>query len=434
MRTLAQRRVPLAIVLALALAIRLAAGVWWQSRLGDERSFGFPDSATYWELGQHIARGQPYEFGPHQTRILRTPGYPLVLAALMRVVGDDPPAMWARALGAVIGTLAVLCVAYLAWILFDDTVALIAAAMAALYPGAIAISTFVLSEAPFCLLMLLQLVLWVAAWRQGRTSPAAALAVASGLAAGAAVMMRPSWLLFTPFAAAIGIAFFPHRKRHLLLVVVMLAAICAVMAPWWIRNYRLAGRPVLTTSQVGASLYDGLSPEATGASDMQFVERFRNVQRQEDETAATPPAGLFEVRVDRRMLDASIEWTRQNPRRALELALIKLGRTWNVWPNAEELRSVPMRIVVTLGFVPLIILAICGAWRHLRQGWPYVLCVLPAVYVSLLHIVFVGSIRYREPPMMVLIVLAAALAAPVVWRRVSRERTESPKTSEIDRD
>jgi hypothetical protein len=36
--------------------------------------------------------------------MLRTPGYPLILAAMMRVVGDDPAATWARALGAVMGT------------------------------------------------------------------------------------------------------------------------------------------------------------------------------------------------------------------------------------------------------------------------------------------------------------------------------------------
>ena len=104
MHTLAQCRLSLAVVLGVALAVRLTAGMWWQSRLDDERSFAFPDSATYWELAQKIARGQPYEYGPHHTQMLRTPGYPLILAAMMRVVGDDPPAMWVRALGAVKGT------------------------------------------------------------------------------------------------------------------------------------------------------------------------------------------------------------------------------------------------------------------------------------------------------------------------------------------
>jgi hypothetical protein len=39
-------------------------------------------------------------------------------------------------------------VAYLAWLPFDDSIVLIAAAMAGLYPGAVALSTFVLASAP----------------------------------------------------------------------------------------------------------------------------------------------------------------------------------------------------------------------------------------------------------------------------------------------
>ena len=41
----------------------------------------------------------------------------------------------------------------------------IAAGMAAVYPGAVAISVLVLSEAAFCALMLLQFVLWAAAYK-----------------------------------------------------------------------------------------------------------------------------------------------------------------------------------------------------------------------------------------------------------------------------
>jgi hypothetical protein len=40
-----------------------------------------------------------------------------------------------------------------------------------------------------------------------------------------------------------------------------------------------------------------------------------------------------------------------------------------------------------------------------------VLAWLPAVYLSLVHVVFVGSIRYREPAMLAMTVLAAGVLA-----------------------
>ena len=106
------------------------------------------------------------------------------------------------------------------------------------------------------------------------------------------------------------------------------------------------GRFVPTSLQVGASLYDGLHPGATGASDMRFVAEQRAAQQDEDAAASEPPTGLFEDRLDRRMQRESTDWARQNPGRVAQLVGIKFVRMWNVWPNAEELRSWPLRLIV----------------------------------------------------------------------------------------
>jgi hypothetical protein len=193
----------------------------------------------------------------------------------------------------------------------------------------------------------------------------------------------------------------------------MLAGLCLTLLPWWIRNYRIAGRLVPTTLQVGASLYDGLSPIATGASDMSFVGRFVQEQRSADAEAGADTTGLFEDRLDRRLRTAALDWARRHPRRAWELVGIKFRRIWSVFPNASEFQSRSLRLILAASYTPVILLAILGAWRYSPRDWPCLLCLLPAVYFTLLHVVFVSSIRYRQPAMLPLIVLAAAVVRAI---------------------
>src|SRR5215216_2256769 len=97
------RRIAALAILAVALAVRLAAGVWWQQRLPADTKFFFGDSESYWHLGRAIAKGEPYQYGLEEARIFRTPGYPLLLAPLFLLFGTDPPLMAARALSALLG-------------------------------------------------------------------------------------------------------------------------------------------------------------------------------------------------------------------------------------------------------------------------------------------------------------------------------------------
>jgi 4-amino-4-deoxy-L-arabinose transferase-like glycosyltransferase len=301
--------------------------------------------------------------------------------------------------------------------LFSPRAGLLAGLVAAVYPEAVAMSTFVLSEAPFCPLMMLHLILWVLAWRAADRRRAAGWAVCGGLAAGLATLMRPSWLLFTPLGIGLSCLDFRRARRPARLGLWMMLGLVAAMSPWWIRNAQLTGTWVPTTLQVGESLYDGLSPVATGASDMAFVDTFRRELQAEDAAARESPRECFEQRLDRRMRAAALAWAASHPADVMRLAAVKFQRIWNVWPNESALRDWRFRVVVMVGYLPILVAAIGGLWRYGGRGWPYVLCVLPAVYFTGLHVVFVGSIRYRQPAMLPLIVLAAGFIAQWLERQ-----------------
>jgi hypothetical protein len=405
-------------ILGLALGVRLAAGLWWESRLAPGQTFHFGDSESYWELGQAIAAGRPYEFRSPQRKVFRAPGLPLLLSPIFLIAGPDASAFWGRAASAVCGTVAVGGVYCWARQAFDPPTAHLAAGIAAVYPGAVAMSGLVLTEASFSAVMVWQLAIWQ---RHGVGSlfsrrlisrlPSDATCrekslptpLLFGVLAGVATLIRPSWLLFTPLALAVAAIFGRNKKREVAFAALAIVAMTATLLPWWIRNWNVAGRSVPTTLQVGASLYDGLHPAADGASDMSHVDAF------------AAGKNLDEYALDRTLRAAASDWATQNPWDALRLAGVKFVRMWNVWPNEASFRSWPARLVVAASFVPVILLAAIGVWRFRPRPRTVALCLAPAAYFTALHVIFVSSIRYRQPAMLPLIMLASA-AIVETWR------------------
>jgi hypothetical protein len=229
-----------------------------------------------------------------------------------------------------------------------------------------------------------------------------------------------------PFAIGIWLLACRDRRRHAIDSVWMLLGTVLLMSPWWVRNWQVTNHFVPTTLQVGASLYDGLNPQATGASNMQPGDEVAEQFAARWQHTAADPGQMsekqddYEYQLDRYLRQAAVSWALEHPRRAWQLAGVKLLRFWNVWPNEPQFRKLVVRAIVFAGYAPLICLAVYGGWRLRQRGWPTALLVLPAVYLSLLHMIFVSSIRYRQGALISLSVLAAA-AFVELWRR--RKRT-----------
>ncbi|MEK6236417.1 MAG: hypothetical protein N2C14_17050 [Planctomycetales bacterium] len=425
------------LLLLLALTARSAACVWWQSRLTER--FGFPDSESYWVLAERIADGRSYQSGPSGDRIHRAPGYPLILAAWFRLWGDHPPVWWARALSVLLGTSAVAGVYALGRLIRDDDQkhrrGMIAGIIAALYPGAIGLGVFPLSEAPFCPLMVLQLALAVVAWKASGNR-GGLLAFAAGLVAGAAVLTRPSWLLFTPVAAMV--ACVARRDWDALRWGgLMTLGLAVAMTPWWVRNARLTGGFVPTTLQVGASLYDGWNPHADGSSNMDFVPEFRRelarewsestdektLDEQDVQEIAARHGVRFEQELDRGMKQAAMSWALGHPARAAELMVVKFFRMWNPWPNEPRFRSLWLCLATAGSYLPLLALTAVGAIAFRREPGVIPLMLAPAVYFTLLHVVFAASLRYRQPALLPWMAVAALTLSLASARKSSSENS-----------
>ncbi|CAN5735911.1 hypothetical protein BH23PLA1_BH23PLA1_32650 [soil metagenome] len=411
------RRAALPAILVLGLLLRvLASGALQLYAIQKQVLDVFGDTRIYWYLAGTIRAGSAYVVAqwevPHYS--LRTPGYPLFLAACQTLFGPEntlAPRLIQAVLGAACAWLAYRLVARVLQVPADRrtgwTVPTIAAVLVAIEPFTVGMSALLLSEGLFVPWMLLALGGHAALW----TTPAsqaprawAGIALGTGLAHGSAILVRPSWALFVPLLLLAWIVL-QRRGRTLRAAAIVTLGVVLMMAPWWMRNAQVHGRFVPTALWVGASLYDGLSPEATGASDMDFLD---------DPTVRV----LSEVEKDREWTRRSLAFARENPLRVLELAAIKAARFWSPWPNAEELDLPGLSIVSALATLPIFALLLVGLWDRRRDLRALILLAGPLLYFLLLHMVFVSSIRYRLPGM----VPALGLAAVGLVRLVGRDR------------
>jgi 4-amino-4-deoxy-L-arabinose transferase-like glycosyltransferase len=363
----------------------------------------FPDTEIYWYLGHAIRTGRPFSVpqpgGLHHA--LRTPGYPLFLAFMQTLFGNL--ILPIRLIQAALGASTVAMAAGLVGQMRDGRrVALLAAGLVAFEPYGAAISVVLLSEAIFIPLMMLGLWGLAALWNDPARRRRGWIAAGTGLAMGAAILVKPSWALFPPLALTAWLLA-SRRKPAVISAGIVVGGVVLIMMPWWVRNAAIYGRFVPTALWAGASLYDGLNPRATGASDMEFLNR-------------PPFRDLDEVRQDRALTHASLTFVRQQPRRAWSLGLVKFLRYWSPWPNEASFRSTGAVIAGAAVEVPLFLLMAVGVWIVRRDVLALTILAGPIVYFLLIHMVFVSSVRYRIPGSVPAMGLAATALGTLIRR------------------
>jgi 4-amino-4-deoxy-L-arabinose transferase-like glycosyltransferase len=404
---------PLIWILGLALALRVAAAFAVDAYLKREPGRDFliaGDASGYWELGREIAAGEEYALYDPPRRVMRMPGFPLLLAL------SGGSLLAARLMLAVIGTAACWLVYRLGREWIDETTGLVAAGITAVSPTLVGFSVLILTETTFAAAMTLSLLLMTWLVRDRARIPGISenpwdlrgrrlfLAFLAGAAVSLACYVRPSWLLFGPAFVAYRLfcrrgktpGMFRNRWGLALEAAAILLGMVVLLAPWAIRNYRVTnGRFVVTTLWVGPSLYDGLNPEATGDSNMAFFERDHVLDR------------MSEYEMDRHYRRKAWEFVADNPGRTAELAAWKLARYWRPWPNADQFQRPWMVVTATACWIFVFGPALAGLWLMRKRFLVLLVTAGPVLYFAAIHCVFVGSIRYRLPAEYPLAVLAA---------------------------
>jgi len=181
-----------------------------------------------------------------------------------------------------------------------------------------------------------------------------------------------------------------------------MALAAAVVVPWAARNRRLTGRVVLTTLSAGASLYEATYPEADGGPAMHKIDWPREIE------------SMNEVEKDDFLRRRALEFVKSDPLRIVVLGAAKLRRFWSIFPNFGEYRRPVFMAVSAVYMLPVMICVVAGVIIGRRGLAAAAILLVPAVYFSVSHMVFVGSIRYRAPVMPLLVVFAGGAVATLI--------------------
>ncbi|NOZ19557.1 MAG: glycosyltransferase family 39 protein [Planctomycetes bacterium] len=387
-----------------------------------EEALYFPDSKTYDAIAQNFRAGKGLILDENW-KVTRPPLYPVFLAGCTEVFGHRIGAV--RVVQAVLGAFVCVLVVLLGEETLDEVSGRVGGGIAAFYPFFIFFCGLLLTETLFVLLFVLAMWLLAKA-EKGRLW----WAVGAGVVIGAGILLRSSLLLFWIFLAPFWVLWFGGGAgRALRSLAVGIAATTVVCTPWVARNYVVTGgRFVPTTLQVGRSLYEANNPEATGGPGMHVVAE--EAARRDAERAGKGLPPLTEYEDNAYFRRKALTYMRQHVGRTLRLAGVKCVRFWNGIPNYSGYRGWFYIAVSLLAYVPVMGLAAVGlaAVRHRlsRCG----LLLVPVLYFGLLHMVFVGSIRYRMPVMPFVILLAGAGVRSMFWTSDEDGREEDKATEE----
>jgi 4-amino-4-deoxy-L-arabinose transferase-like glycosyltransferase len=383
-------------ILIIGLLLRLA---WSLSRDAhdDAALASLPDQREYLQLGRNLLDGRGLVMRDDRLEVdvyaYRAPGYPTFIA----LCGGNIRAI--RIAQALIDTSTILAAYLLARKYLGAAAGVFASVFVAFNPYLIYFSALILSETLF--IALLAWGMFLLTTRRTWWSGSIALAIA--------LLVRPGAMFLPILLAALSST---NRREVILRPLATLAMIALALFPWALRNSRAIDRWIWTTTNTGITLYDGFNPTATGGSDQRFIaamlDELRGIPNEADRSA-------FLARKARQYIG-------ENPGRAILLTFRKIARIWSPVPLSDAASgNALLAIVSAIYSVPLFALTLAGIFMRKLSLPAKVYLLGPAIYLTAIHALSVGSLRYRLPADVPMAVVAASLLQRAEVRKKTSE-------------
>jgi 4-amino-4-deoxy-L-arabinose transferase-like glycosyltransferase len=416
-----------------------------------DRDWAWTDQIGYDRLGTGLATTGRFTRYPDSPifipEVIRTPGYPMFVAAVYVVAGNGNHLAVAVAQAFVFAGVCLL-VYLLARRASDERVALLAAAATAVYPPLPYYGALVLTELWTAFVATAAMVVCLRAAQGGKLRDF----VFAGALLSGTTLVRPAFVLL-PFFFAIAVPLLvrAQRTRRALAGWGVLALTAALtLAPWFAYNYTYLGRVTLSPAGgIGRGLWEGawqghwpgkvqaaLTRLGEGPSDAVELERQVRAVATEQRLAVEPmlryvnewrsiraiwdaPTDPMEradarVRADEVYLTHAVAVMRDDPfghvRRRLTRGLFLLWAA-EVPIRYSQIDATPWIVIraIWLAQAVLLLVAAWGVVVLIRGGrWlEAVMLTLPIVYVTGVHLPLLCEARQSLPVKPVVLALAA---------------------------
>ena len=419
---------PLAVFLA-AFLIRLIYLI--QSRSNPSFYFPMVDEQWHFNWAKDIITGNFWGSEAY----FRGPLYPYFLAILLKITGTS--ILWSRILQMIIPSLSAALIYLLATKSFSHKVGIVAALAFAAYGAMIFYDAMFMIESLFIFLNLLALYLLLQYEKDIRPLPW----LISGAILGLSAITRPNILLIAPLFL-LWIYFRPqfagNKKSSFLIIATYLIGILIPILTVTVRNYIVAGEPILISSQGGVNFYIGNNPDAEGLTMLMPEVKLDESLPWNEFTAATRKAAERETGKNLTAGEESSFWTRKalgfiwnNPAKFISLTFRKLIYFLVGFENSDNqdiyfsrnysslYSALLWHKLIYFPFGLLFPLAVVGAvqgWKRRRELTLYYIFVIG--YIPTV-IFFLVTARHRLPVIPFLLIFAALgiLAVVELFRR-----------------
>ena len=386
--------------LAVKVALVLVAGAKYDL-VSDDRSY--IDTARIW-----VETGTFTYNDPTTPTVFVMPAFPALLALIYSLTGDGFVfAQTVRVVQAVLVSAALFIVFETGRRVFSDRAAGVAICVAALYPPFWLMGNLVLTEALF----VVPLALLVFTSVRALETPSPKWAVLFALAWAASVYVRPAVALWPGLFLLLLFHWRPAPVRQLAKAALVAASVFILcLSPWWVRNYRATGHFVALTKSSGNPLLLGTFIGGGPPTEVQASWYSSSDVWVND--------------------DLDLKWAKQRIRDGFRdhfreyLGWYTYGKLREFWKMYYWLPIAGIPDPVVSAWHKVVVLMGLIGMGLARKSRPALLLVSLLIYVTLLHMIFLGHGRYSAPFMPV-VILFAGHAAVELTRRF-RKATPEP--------